>query len=111
MPGGAGRRTGAGDAVRRTGVGVATIERVAPAPRVTGADTLWSWIATVDHKRIGIMYLLAALVFFAIAGIEALLMRAQLAVPGATVLDPEASTTRSVTMHGTTMVFLVGMPL
>lgn len=88
---------------------MATIERVAPAPRVTGADTLWSWIATVDHKRIGIMYLLGALVFFAIAGGEALLMRAQLAVPGAAVVGPDAFN-RLLTMHGTTMVFLVGTP-
>src|SRR5438105_1234186 len=91
------------------GLAVATIERVAPAPRLTGADALWSWVATVDHKRIGIMYLLGALVFLFIAGFEALLMRAQLALPGGRVLGPDAYNA-VLTMHGTTMIFLVGTP-
>jgi cytochrome c oxidase subunit I len=68
------------------------------------------WIATVDHKRIGILYLLATLVFFSLGGIEALLMRIQLAWPGNTFLSPDAYD-QIFTMHGTTMVFLVVVPM
>ncbi len=48
------------------------------------ADTWLTWVATVDHKRIGILYLVTTLVFFLMGGIEALLMRIQLARPGNT---------------------------
>jgi len=69
-----------------------------------------SWLTTVDHKRIGIMYGLSAFIFLLFGGVEALLMRTQLAVPNNTVL--EAGTFNSlVTMHGTTMIFLFVMPL
>ena len=51
---------------------------------------LFSWIATVDHKRIGILYLLTTLVFFVMGGVEALLMRIQLARPNNTFLSPDA---------------------
>jgi len=71
---------------------------------------LWSWITTVDHKRIGVMYCVSAVVFFLIGGIEALLIRIQLAVPDNTFLDQDQYN-RIFTMHGTTMVFLVVMPL
>ncbi|HEY5068924.1 MAG TPA: hypothetical protein VII37_04030, partial [Candidatus Acidoferrum sp.] len=50
---------------------------------------LFSWVATVDHKRIGILYLLTTLVFFVIGGVEALLMRIQLARPNNTFLSPD----------------------
>jgi cytochrome c oxidase subunit 1/cytochrome c oxidase subunit I+III len=70
---------------------------------------LYSWIATVDHKRIGILYLLTTLVFFALGGIEALLMRIQLAMPNNKFLSPDAFD-QMFTMHGTTMIFLVVMP-
>src|SRR4051812_17220659 len=68
------------------------------------------WIATVDHKRIGILYLFTTLVFFCAGGIEALLIRIQLAWPGNTFLGPDAYN-QVFTMHGTTMVFLVVVPL
>jgi cytochrome c oxidase subunit I len=70
---------------------------------------LYSWVATVDHKRIGILYLLTALVFFAAGGVEALLIRVQLARPNNTFLSPGAYD-QIFTMHGTTMIFLVVMP-
>jgi cytochrome c oxidase subunit 1 len=70
----------------------------------------WSWWTTVDHKKIGILYGGLALVFFVVAGIEALLIRLQLAGPNGTVLTAAQYNTM-FTMHGTTMVFLVGMPL
>ncbi len=70
---------------------------------------LHEWIVTVDHKRLGIMYIATALFFFAVAGILAALMRMQLAFPNGTFLPP-AVFNRLFTMHGTSMVFLVGMP-
>src|SRR5512142_3499994 len=68
-----------------------------------------AWISTVDHKRIGILYLLFALVFFVIGGLEALFIRLQLAVPNNTLVGPDTFNAL-FTMHGTTMIFLVAMP-
>jgi cytochrome c oxidase subunit 1 len=91
--------------------------------RVTMADALrqtredagsykgiWSWLATVDHKRIGLMYGLTAFFFFLVGGLEALLIRVQLARPEQDFLSPDQYN-RIFTMHGTTMVFLVVMPM
>ncbi|HEY8074252.1 MAG TPA: cbb3-type cytochrome c oxidase subunit I, partial [Labilithrix sp.] len=69
----------------------------------------FSWIATVDHKRIGILYLVTSILFFGIGGLEALAMRLQLARPESKLLSPEAFN-QVFTMHGTTMIFLVVMP-
>ena len=71
---------------------------------------LHEWLVTVDHKRLGILYIGTALFFFGVGGILAALMRLQLAYPNATILPPEVFN-RLLTMHGTTMVFLVGMPI
>jgi cytochrome c oxidase subunit 1 len=71
---------------------------------------IWSWITTVDHKRIGIMYAVAAFTFFIVGGLEALLIRTQLAVPNGTVLTADAYN-QLFTMHGLTMVFAVIMPI
>ncbi len=71
---------------------------------------LWSWITTVDHKRIGILYGVSAFVFFLIGGIEALLVRIQLGAPENTFLSPDTYN-QLFTMHGTTMIFLAVMPL
>lgn len=78
----------------------------------TGSSTAWiqNLIFTVDHKKLGLMYIGAALLFFAIAGVLAALMRIQLAFPDNRFLSPDVFN-ESFTMHGTTMVFLVGMPL
>jgi cytochrome c oxidase subunit 1/cytochrome c oxidase subunit I+III len=70
---------------------------------------LYGWVATVDHKRIGILYLLTTLFFFMVGGVEALLMRLQLAWPNNTFISPDAFG-QLFTMHGTTMIFLVVMP-
>jgi len=70
---------------------------------------LHEWIVTVDHKRLGMMYIATSLFFFAVAGVLAALMRAQLAFPNGKVLPPDVFN-RLFTVHGTTMVFLVGMP-
>ena len=88
----------------------------APAPAhaaayATGEATgLWSWLATVDHKRIGTLYLWTALFFFLVGGIEAAIMRAQLMGPNGMLVSAEMFN-QLFTMHGTTMVFLVIMPL
>jgi cytochrome c oxidase subunit I len=69
-----------------------------------------SWLFSVDHKKIGIMYGVASMVFFVIAGFEALLIRTQLARPGQKVLSADLYN-QVFTMHGVTMVFLVVMPM
>ncbi|MBV8072933.1 MAG: cytochrome c oxidase subunit I [Acidobacteriaceae bacterium] len=71
---------------------------------------MYDWVATVDHKKLGIMYIVSALLFLVIAGIMALVIRTQLALPNGHVVAPDTYN-RLFTMHGTTMVFLVGMPL
>ena len=71
---------------------------------------LHDWATTVDHKKIGILYILMSLVFLIIAGCEALLMRWQLFYPRNNFLAPDTFN-QLFTMHGTTMVFFVGMPI
>src|SRR4030095_14173623 len=71
---------------------------------------LHDWVVTVDHKRLGIMYVVAGLAFFLIAGLQASVIRWQLAAPGQTVVSPQVFN-RLFTVHGTTMVFLVGIPI
>jgi heme/copper-type cytochrome/quinol oxidase subunit 1 len=68
------------------------------------------WITATDHKRIGVLYLLTSTAFFMLGGVEALLIRIQLAVPRYTFLDP-GHYDAIFTMHGTTMIFLVVMPM
>jgi len=69
-----------------------------------------SWVFTVDHKKIGIMYGVVAMVFFFIGGFEALLIRAQLAQADGTILSADKYN-QMFTMHATTMVFLFVMPM
>jgi len=73
-------------------------------------EVIYEWITTVDHKKIGLMYVGYALLFLVIGGFEALLMRIQLAVPNNHFVSPEVFN-RLFTMHGTTMVFFMGMPM
>ncbi len=68
------------------------------------------WLTTTDHKKIGIMYLFATFIFFILGGVEALLIRAQLAVPDGTLVSPETYN-GLVSMHGTTMIFLFIVPV
>ena len=67
-------------------------------------------VVTTDHKKLGLMYIGAGLVFFIVAGLMASMMRLQLAAPNNGVVSPQVFN-RLFTMHGTTMVFLVGMPI
>src|SRR5207237_5330547 len=76
-------------------------------PRPTG---LLRWVPTVDHKDIGILYLVTSFGFLLLGGLEALVIRIQLAVPRNTLLDP-GSYDAVFTTHGTTMIFLVIMPM
>jgi cytochrome c oxidase subunit I len=68
------------------------------------------WLTTTDHKKIGLLYLFATFLFFILGGVEALIMRLQLAQPNGTLVDPETYN-GLVTMHGTTMVFLFVVPV
>jgi cytochrome c oxidase subunit 1 len=71
---------------------------------------IWSWITTVDHKRIGTLYGITSFLFLLLGGAEALIVRAQLAVPNGTVVDAELYN-QLFTMHALTMIFLAVMPM
>jgi len=73
-------------------------------------ETLHQWVTTVDHKRVGILYILYALVFLVIGGIEAVTIRIQLMSPHNDFVSPQVFN-RMFTMHGTTMIFFVAMPI
>lgn len=77
---------------------------------VRAPSLLYDWVTTVDHKKIGILYIVTSIVFLVIAGAEALLMRWQLWRPHAERIGPDTFN-QLFTMHGTTMVFFVGMPI
>src|SRR3954451_19328170 len=91
-----------------------TIDEIQARPStVTAYDryqAVLDWVKTTDHKKIGILYLTTSLVFFLIGGIEALLMRWQLATADSTFLSPHIYN-QLMTMHGLTMIFPVVMPV
>ena len=78
--------------------------------RPSSETGIWSWITTVDHKRIGIMYGYAAFFFLLVGGLEALVLRIQLSQPDNNFLTA-AEYNAMFTMHGTTMIFLAIMPI
>ncbi len=80
------------------------------ARRPRSSTGVWSWFTTVDHKKIGILYGITAIAFFLVGGVEALLIRVQLARPDQNILTP-GTYNEIFTMHGVTMVFFVVMPL
>jgi cytochrome c oxidase subunit I len=80
-----------------------------PLPALSKPEGLFSWVATVDHKQIGILYLVSSLFFLVVGGLEAFALRLQLAQPRNNLLSTDAYN-QLFTMHGTTMVFLVVMP-
>ncbi|HEY5087400.1 MAG TPA: cbb3-type cytochrome c oxidase subunit I, partial [Gemmatimonadaceae bacterium] len=73
-------------------------------------STVWGWLTTTDHKKIGTLYLFTALFFFIVGGIEAEIIRAQLGAPNRHLVSAETYN-QIFTMHGTTMIFLAIMPL
>ena len=79
-------------------------------PRPTHPTGVWSWLTTIDHKRIGILYGVTAFVLFLSGGVEALLMRLQLAGADQDIVSAEVFN-QLFTMHGTTMIFLAIMPM
>ncbi|HEV2107829.1 MAG TPA: cytochrome c oxidase subunit I [Thermomicrobiales bacterium] len=84
-----------------------TIARPAVSKSPSG---LWSWLTTVDHKRIGILYGVTAFFFLLVGGLEAMIMRVQLSHPANAAVGPNTYN-QLFTMHGTTMIFLAIMPL
>ena len=79
-------------------------------PRPMSHSGIWYWLGTVDHKKIGTMYGIVSFFWFIMGGIEALLIRVQLSQAENDIISPELYN-QLFTMHGTTMVFLVVMPL
>jgi cytochrome c oxidase subunit 1 len=89
---------------------MATVAEPVVLDRPAWTARLHEWVTTVDHKRIGIMYVLMAVVFLVIAGLEAVTIRWQLFTPANNLLGPDRFN-QLFTMHGTTMVFFMGMPI
>ena len=81
-----------------------------PATVHTYKSTIWGWLTTTDHKKIGTLYLFTALFFFLVGGLEAEIIRAQLGAPNRHLVSAETYN-QIFTMHGTTMIFLAIMPL
>jgi cytochrome c oxidase subunit 1 len=94
---------------------IGEITEVMPAaPTAAGEKTvldhIHSWLVSVDHKKLGLMYIMYGLAFLVIAGLQATLIRIQLSAPNLHIISPQTFN-RLFTMHGTTMVFFAGMPL
>jgi len=93
----------------------ATVDEIGHVPEARGKNYLnqtagiWSWLTTVDHKRIGIMYLVSVLVGFTLGGIFALLVRLELLTPKRTIMDAQMYN-QAFTLHGAAMVFLFIIP-
>ena len=94
-----------------------TVLEERPEAREEALETIWrdapglaGFFSTVDHKRIGMRYIYTAFVFFFIAGVQALVMRAQLSAPDAEVVSPEVYN-QLFTMHGVMMIFLFNTPV
>ena len=85
-------------------------ETLAPGKGRPARSVIYEWLTTVDHKKIGLMYIGLALIFLVVAGVEAILMRIQLAVPNNHFVSPQVFN-QLFTMHGTTMIFFVAMPV
>lgn len=89
---------------------MATAEFPLSQPLPRRYQGVWEWVATTDHKRIGLLYLFTTLAFFLIGGLMALLMRTQLAQPNNTILTA-SQYDQLFTIHGTTMIFLFVIPV
>jgi len=95
-----------------TTIGIRDPHNLAPAAEdnyITHSRGLLSWIVTLDHKRIGVMYIVAVLLSFLLGGIFALLLRTELLTPGRTFVDADTYN-QFFTLHGAIMVFLVIIP-
>ncbi len=83
---------------------------LSPRAGVYQRSRIYEWLTTTDHKKIGIMYVTAAFLFFLLGGVLALFIRAELAAPGTQFVEAQ-SYNQLFTMHGTTMIFLFVMPM
>ncbi|GAA2302471.1 cytochrome c oxidase subunit I [Streptomyces hawaiiensis] len=91
-------------------MGTQTVQAVTPhEPRTRHGRVVVDWLTTTDHKKIGHLYLVTSFVFFLIAGVMALLMRAELARPGLQIIDNEQYN-QAFTLHGTIMLLLFATP-
>jgi cytochrome c oxidase subunit 1 len=81
-----------------------------PRTAAYSRSAIYEWLTTTDHKRIGIMYIITAYLFFLLGGVMALGIRTELAAPGTQLLDPDLYN-QAFTMHGTTMIFFFVMPM
>ncbi len=77
---------------------------------INESSGIWSWLTTLDHKRIGIMYMIAVMIFFMIGGIYALLLRTELFTPGPSLFANGDAYNQAMTYHGAIMVFMVIIP-
>jgi cytochrome c oxidase subunit I len=80
------------------------------APRRRAGSVIWEWMTTVDHKKIGCMYIALGTIYFIVGGVEALLIRVQLATPNERALSP-SQYDQIFAMHATTMIFLFFIPV
>ncbi|PWF79432.1 cytochrome ubiquinol oxidase subunit I, partial [Kocuria rosea] len=88
--------------------------RPVPAPQVVPRSKgrmVVNWITSTDHKTIGYMYLISSFAFFLLAGVMALLIRAELFEPGMQILETKEQYNQLFTMHGTLMLLMFGTPL
>jgi len=83
---------------------------VTPRTSTYSRSAVYEWLTTTDHKKIGIMYITTAYIFFLLAGLMALGIRTELAFPGTQLLEPDVYN-QAFTMHGTTMIFFFVMPM
>ncbi len=88
---------------------MASTSRAWPQPQWY-EEGIWGWVTSTNHKRIGVLYLSTSFVFFFAAAAMAMVMKTQLMQPGNNVVTPQQYN-QLFTMHGTTMVFLFGMPV
>ncbi len=89
---------------------MATAECAPTIERPPWTGVLHEWVTTVDHKKIGIMYFVMAVVFLIVGGVEALVMRFQLLWSESKAVSPDVFN-QMMTMHGTTMIFFAAMPI
>ena len=87
----------------------ATADSVQEPSYIDVKSGFWSWFVTIDHKRIGVMYLIAILTAFLLGGFFALMIRAELLLPGSQLVTA-ATFNKLFTVHGAIMVFLVIIP-
>jgi cytochrome c oxidase subunit 1 len=91
-----------------------TDTQVAPgtkAPKRSKGQILVDWLTTTDHKKIGYLYLITSFIYFMIAGVMALIIRAQLTLPGLEIVASKEQYNQLFTMHGTIMLLMFATPL